>query len=188
MIEVPILEIRRKAASWQAEGQRWHFHMLMPGCAFNERSHQHAFVLENTSVQEAYVHYSDEPQVETDHALLLLLYGDEILDEDQAALDPGSPEIRPILDRADELSGRGIGWHHHMFFPGCVFSNHPDQWVIAFEDPEDDQVVEVQYDAEPKGDLRKLELLFFDQQALRASLVAPGGSPEAGQVGAGRKG
>lgn len=167
MIELSIEEIRRKAESWHADGQLWHFHMLVPGCAFNERKDGHAFVLENTSTQEAFVFYSDKPQVETDHALLLLLYGDDILDESQAALDPGSIEIRPVLARAQELSARGIGWHHHMLCPGCIFSEQPEKWVIAFEDPETERVIEVPYETEPEGDLRKLELLFFDQQMVR---------------------
>jgi hypothetical protein len=187
MIETSIQEIRHKAASWQAAGEQWHFHMLVPGCAFNERSDQHAFVLESPSLQKAYVHYSDEPQVKTDHALLLLLYGDEILDGEMAAIVAGSPQIRPILDRAGELSARGVKWHHHIFFPGCIYNNYADQWVIAFEDPEQDQVIEVRYKANPIGDLRKLELLFFDQQAMRESSKRPEAPPEPGQMEAGRE-
>jgi hypothetical protein len=167
MIELSIEEIRHKAESWHADGQLWHFHMLVPGCAFNGRRDCHAFVLENTSSQEVFVFYSEEPQVEADHALLLLLHGDDILNETQASLDPGSIEIQPILARAKELSARGISWHHHMLCPGCIFSEQPEKWVITFEDPETEQVIGIPYDTEPEGDLRKLELLFFDQQALR---------------------
>jgi hypothetical protein len=188
MIEIPIQEIRHIAESWQAAGEQWHFHMLMPDCAFNKRGDQHALVLECPSLKKAYVYYSEEPQVETDHALLLLLYGDEILDKDMAALVAGSPEIQPILDRASELSARGIRWHHHMFVPGCIYSSDTDLWVIAFEDPEKDQVTKVQYDSDPKGDLRKLELLFFDQQTTRTSLRPSDTPPEPSQMEAERKG
>lgn len=166
MIELSIGEIRKKAESWHAAAQPWHFHMLVPGCAFNQRRDCYAFVLENTSSREAFVFYSAEPQIEADHDLLLLLYGDEILNEAEAAVDPGSAAIRPVLDRAKELSARGMSWHHHMFCPGCIYSQQPEKWVIAFEDPEADGVTEIAYETDPQGDLRKLELLFFGQRAL----------------------
>jgi hypothetical protein len=163
-LEVSVAEILRKAATWQEAGTRWHFHLLTPGCMFNERNDLYALVLETPSLQEVYVSYSDELHMEADRILLPLLHGDEIVDEQEAVLDPGTPAIQPILQRARELNARGVAWHHHMLFPGCIFSGRPDRWVIAFEDPETAQVLETFYEREPKGDLRQIELLFAAQQ------------------------
>lgn len=163
-IEVSVAEILRKAAMWQAAGDPWHFHLLTPGCMFNERNDLYALVLENTSLQEVYVSYSDELQMEADRILLPLLHGDEIVDEQEAVLDTGTRSIQPILKRARELNAQGVAWHHHMLFPGCIFSHQPDRWVIAFEDPETGQVLEAFYEREPKSDLRQIEWLFAEQQ------------------------
>lgn len=30
-----------------------------------------------------------------------------------------------------------------MFFPGCIYSQHPEQWVIAFWNLDNDQLIKV---------------------------------------------
>ena len=167
LIETSIEEIQEKAAAWQASGKHWHFHMLLPGCVFNERQHRHAFVLENTSDGEAYVFYSDEPQKKVDHALLLLLHGSDIMDEKKGQADSVTDAIQPILCRALELNERQVAWHHHIFFPGCMYSQDKVKWAIAFEDPQTGDVAEVVYEEQPLGDFRQIELLFFDQDMFK---------------------
>jgi hypothetical protein len=165
--EIPIERIQDKARSWQAQGKSWHIHMLTPSCVHNKRPDKHAFVLENTTDGEAFVIYSEEPQVEADHALLLLSYGDQILDEDLGQMDPGTEAIQPVLLRAQELNERLVPWHHHLFYPGCIFNPYEDRWILSFEDPEMEQVTDIVYNEEPIADLRKVELLFFEQASLQ---------------------
>ena len=163
LIETSIEEIQEKAKVWHASGKEWHFHMMLPGCVYNERQHKQAFVLENTSDGEAFVFYSDEPQKEVYHALLLLLHGSDIMDEDKWRADTVSDAIRPILRRAIELNQHRVAWHHHILFPGCMYSQDMAKWAIAFEDPETGEATEIVYEEEPVGEFRQIELLFFDQ-------------------------
>jgi hypothetical protein len=166
-IETSIENIKEMAADWHASGKQWHFHMLLPGCIFNERQNKQAFVLENTSDGEVYVFYSDEPQKELDHALLLLLHGGDILDKDRGQADSVSDSIQPILRRAAELNEAHVTWHHHIFFPGCAYSQKKNKWAIAFEDPETGQVSEVTFEEQPVAEFRQIEFLFFDQDMFK---------------------
>ena len=162
MQETTIEAVRRKARSWQAQGKAWHFHMLTPGCVFNEHQDRHAFVLENTTDGETYVVYSDEPYLEADRELVMMLHGDRILDRDEGATDSGREDMQAVLQRAKELNRNGLFWHHHMLFPDCVFNAHKGKWNIFFEDEDRDEVIEVLYDEEPVGDLRRVEILFWE--------------------------
>lgn len=161
LIETSIEKIQEKAKVWRANGKRWHFHMLLPGCVFNERQHKHAFVLENTSDGEAYVFYSDEPQTKVDHELMLLLH------DAKEQADTASDAIQPVLRRAKELNKRQVLWHHHIFFPGCMYSQNKAKWVIVFEEPQTGKVTEIVYEDQPFGDFRQIELLFFDQDMFK---------------------
>ena len=77
--------------------------------------------------------------------------------------DAVSDAIRPILRRAIELNQRRVPWHHHILFPGCMYSQDKAKWAIAFEDPETGEATEIVYEEEPVGDFRQIELLFFGQ-------------------------
>ncbi len=163
MREATLREARGQARRWHSEGKSWHIHMLTPDCAFNQRPDQHAFVLENSTDGETLVIYSDEPQVDLDHELLLLLHGDDILDRRQATAGSGSEALEAILHRAEELNAHDLPWHHHIFFPDCVLNEHGGRWAIVFEDSASDHMQQLVYDDEPVDDLRRIEILFFEQ-------------------------
>jgi hypothetical protein len=163
MRETTLREGRAQARRWHEEGKRWHIHMLTPDCAFNQRHDQHAFVLENSTDGETLVIYSDQPQVDLDHELLLLLHGNDILDKRRAAACSSGEGLEAILRRAEDLNEQDLPWHHHIFFPDCVFNEHRGKWAIVFEDGTIDQIQELVYDDEPVDDLRRIEILFFEQ-------------------------
>ena len=100
MKEATIEKVQEKARLWQAQGKRWHFHMLTPGCVFNERRAKHAFVLENRTDHQTYVVYSDEPHMEADRELVRMLHGDTILDRDQGTTSSGNEKMQIVLQRA----------------------------------------------------------------------------------------
>ena len=163
MIEVTIEEVQEKARLWQAQGKKWHFHMLTPDCIFNERNDKQAFVLENSTDSQTYVVYSDRPYVKADQELVKMLHGDKILDRDKGTTNSSNERMQVVLQRAQELNERNIPWHHHMLFPDCIFNEHKGKWNIVFEDKENSEVIEALYDEEPVDDLRSIEVLYFEQ-------------------------
>lgn len=164
MKETTIEDVLSKAESWHAQGMSWHIHMLTPSCVFNERTDKHAFVLENGTLGEAYVVYSDEPHTEADQKLLFMIHGDDILDEEKGATDSSNLKMQIIIEKARRLNEAGLPWHHHMLFPDCVFNKHEGKWSIAFESEADGEFLEVLYDEEPVDDLRRIEILFFEKE------------------------
>ncbi len=163
MKETTIEQLLKAAKDWHAEGMKWHIHMLTPDCVFNQRAGKHAFVLENDTTGEAYVVYSDEPNTEADHELLLLLHGDDILDEEKGSTDSSNEHMQIILEKAKRLNEQGLPWHHHILSPDCVFNKHREKWNMVFESEADGQRLEVLYDEEPVDDLRRIEILFFEK-------------------------
>ena len=137
--------------------------MLTPDCVFNERGDKYAFVLENSTDDQTYVVYSDEPPIETDHELLILLYGDEILDEDKGTTASSNAKMQVVLQKAKELNEKNSPWHHHLLSPDCIFNKHEGKWNIFFENAEDAEVIEVLYEEDPVDDLRRIEILFFER-------------------------
>jgi hypothetical protein len=141
-------------------GKRWHSHVLSPGCGLNPYPEAFAIVIENSTDGIAYLARS-EGFPEVDKALVRMLHGDDILDEE--ASRAGGAEISidsALLERVIELNDDKIPWHHHMNFPGCVFSPRPDKWAITVESGTGDIDFET-YDDEPTDVLREIEVLYF---------------------------
>ena len=160
--EVSVAEVRERARACRAEGKRWHFHALAPGCAFSQRPGSHALLLEDRTDGRSYVAYAEGDLVELSQELVRMLHGEAILDREQARASAGGEALRRVLSRAAELRGRGIAWHHHMLFPDCVLNRHPGLWNIVFEDGETGDVVEMLYEEQPLDDLRKIEVAYFE--------------------------
>lgn len=165
MKEVMIDEIQRLAESWQAQEKQWHFHMLTPKCDFNNRSDQHAFVLENRSDKETFVTYSSVRYMDVGKRLVQLLHGEKVLSDAEPSSSLSNETIREIVARAEGLNSHGILWHHHMLFPDCVFNKHLGMWNIVFEDNQSGGILEALYEEEPTGDLRSVELLYYAQKS-----------------------
>jgi hypothetical protein len=161
MKEVVIAEIVRIAQDLQEAGKSWHFHMLTPDCQYNERNDLHAFVIENRTDDETYVTYSDKRYMEVGKQLVQMLHGEEIVKETESRSEHA--DIQAILDKAKDLNTRGIHWHHHMFFPDCVYNTNKGKWAIVFEHGGD--FIKVLYEEEPTEDLRKVEVLYYAQKS-----------------------
>ena len=158
-------EIEKLAKELHSQGKKWHFHMLTSDCIFNTNKSKHAFVFENTSENKNYVIYSDKRNMELGQKLVKLIHGDKILKKESSPNQSPNPTIKKVLDRAQQLNQKGILWHHHMFFPDCIFNEHKGKWVLVFEDPESQEKIELIYDKEPLDDLREIELLYYAQKS-----------------------
>jgi hypothetical protein len=95
--------------------------------------------------------------------LVKLIYGEAILEEKASDKPPGE-NLKIMLEKAKKFNEAGIIWHHHLLFPNCIFNRHPGKWVIFFEDPEENKVIESITDEDPIEDLRKIEILYYAQK------------------------
>ncbi|UCD04565.1 MAG: hypothetical protein JSW73_02950 [Candidatus Woesearchaeota archaeon] len=163
MIEMTIEEMIERAKQLQAEGKKWHFHMLTPDCMFNENKTKNAFVLENETDEESYVNYSDDRHMREGQMLVKMLHGNAILGTDSLSSQENE-KLKDILQKAKEYNDKEIHWHHHMLFPNCIYNKHRGKYCIIFEDPNTNKLTELVYDAEPQDDLRKIEVLFYKQK------------------------
>jgi len=153
-------EIKAKAYELNESGRSWHIHLLGSSCVFNDRP-RCAFVLENPEEKLAWVHYSDQPEKELGKELLLLLHGDNMLDE---VLDPKyqpSSEVKAILKQATACNQNGTAWHHHMLFPDCRLNKHAPNYTLTFESDDNAEVLESVTNDEPTNDLKQIESLFY---------------------------
>lgn len=164
MQEITIQEIKEKALLFQKQGKKWHFHILLPNCIFNERKDKNAFILENETDQEYFVVYSDKRYMEEGQFLVKILHGKNILEEQTKQKIEKDENVRNILKRAEELNKKKIPWHHHMFFPNCIFNKNKGRWTVVFEDPEDGDVIEFSSEDEPRNILNKIEVLYYQQK------------------------
>lgn len=170
MQETTIEEIMQKAREFQEQGKKWHFHMLTPDCVFNDHKDKHALVLEDETGSQTYVTYSDKRYMEQGQVLVKMIHGDRVLsdepsDESMEGQEEGNTEgMQEMLDKARKLNEQGIRWHHHVFFPDCVFNRHKGNWCIVFEDKETNKIIESVSESEPKENLRKIEVLFYSQK------------------------
>lgn len=155
-------QIREKAGDLQRDGQKWHVHVLFPGCIFNNQSNQFAFVLEDRSSDRTYVTYSDKGFAQISHELLKLRYGENILEKPAAESSQADP-ASPLLNQCRELQQNHLPWHHHMLFPDCIFNEHPGKWNIVLEGGEAGLCINELYEEEPLAVLRELEIGYFER-------------------------
>lgn len=164
MKEISIQELVNLAKQFHLGKEKWHFHMLAPNCLYNNRKGKHTFILENETKNEFFIVYSDQKYVEEGKELVKLLHGDKIVENKDLNLETIDEKIKLILKKAKKLSERGIHWHHHMLFPNCVFNKHKGQWVIVFEDDEENEIIESISKNEPIENLRAIESAFYQQK------------------------
>jgi hypothetical protein len=164
MQEAELDSIRATAHQLANTGGGWHFHILTPNCALNDKPH-FAFILEDVDNVQAWVHYSQWMEQELGSELLPLLHKVSATpaDEPDNHYQP-SAKVHQILTRAQELNAAGTRWHHHVLFPGCMFNMHSPRYVLMFEDPEQGNTIEQVSDSEPTPDLKLLEPLFYAQR------------------------
>lgn len=162
MKEDSVQEIESKVEEFIRAGKKWHYHLLTPSCSFN--THQkNALFLENPENNEVFISYSDEPEMEASKRLAQKLHGDKVFNVQDEGQEPSS-EVQPIIERIKSLVVEGKAWHHHVFFPGCVFNKNKNGWMIVLEDKSRGEVLEAILNTEPKEDLRQIEALFYSQK------------------------
>ena len=166
MNQVSLQTIKQKAETCQAQGKKWHFHLLTPTCKLNSKN-KHAFVLENTSDNEIGISFSDKPQMQLGQKLLKLLHGIDVSIKSSSTTSSRiSKGTREILERAKTLNQQGKFWHHHTLLPQCQFNPHPGRWTILFEDQEKNETFESVTKKEPRNDLQLIETLYYQQRDL----------------------
>lgn len=140
----------------QADNIPWHFHVLTPDCMHNPFRGNFSIVIENQSEQLPYIADAGASFPNVDKHLVALLHGHDILDANMAA---GHATGSSLVAHLKELQSAGIPWHHHMYFPACVFNPTPGKWVISIESSA--PTFTESYPAEPVDVLREVELLLF---------------------------
>lgn len=164
MIETSIEKIDKKAHELSKNGKDWHIHMLSSSCILNNIS-RNAFILEDTSDKKTYVHYSEDRKLIEGKRIASMIYdldgkGNKKLSEAKKFSKNASIMIR----KAESYNKKGIPWHHHLFFPDCMFNKHKGKWCLIFEDPIDGKTTELVSKTEPKEEQEKLEKLFYAQK------------------------
>jgi hypothetical protein len=161
MEEITIENLLQKAAELHKQKKKWHFHILTPNCRFNKKPEMYSFILENESDSKSFIVYSKKRYLTEGKYLVMLLYGDSILDE---KIDPcqSSQVIDQILKKARDCNAKGISWEHHLLFPNCILNAKKGKWINVFEDGT--EIIESITDDEPIEDLRKIERLYYSQK------------------------
>jgi hypothetical protein len=159
MIETDFGKIEQLANDLHKAGHKWHFHMLTPGCIFNQ-SKKHTFILEDTDGKKIYAAYSDKRNMVLGQKLVKIIHGNGVLEKSDSPVK--NPTMKSVIGQAKKLNGKNIPWHHHLLFPDCIFNDHKGMWNIVFEDQ--GKITEVVYEKEPKEDLRQIEILYYAQK------------------------
>lgn len=146
MEEISKFELTHKVEGILKSGSKWHFHILTPRCMFNGRA-QYAFVLENTSENKVYIHYSIEPLKDLEKELQTKLsdISSEVLVETMSLID----SEKALLDHANKLNKEGKDWHYHQLSPGCTFNEEGDKWKFIFEGEDANDIHEFTYKKKP---------------------------------------
>jgi hypothetical protein len=137
--------------------------VLTPECNLNEKK-SHAIIVEDSESGESCVAYAEHPMKETAHALASLVHGEAAtrpLTDDEP--EPDDPIVKQMIIRAIELMKKGRHWHHHIFFPVCIFNPHPKKWTMIFEDPEKGETLTSVSTERPDKDIGITERLFYAQ-------------------------
>jgi hypothetical protein len=93
-----------------------------------------------------------------------MVHGSEVMDITNTSLSYNpSRTMEPILHLIADLTNRGINWHHHVFFPGCVFNDSTTDYSLVLEDPTCKTRLVSNTKTEPIEDLKQIEAAFYDQ-------------------------
>lgn len=168
MNKVTASKILKNAKKLGKDGKKWHFHILTPGCKFN-KDKRFALILENTSDNEQFIHFSLKKTAKTGQKLVELLHGKGISKNAKEVAQNTkekklSHKVEQMIKRATELNLKGFTWHHHVLFPHCMFNKDSRYWTLIFEDPLNNEVIEERFKEEPKEALSKIEPLYYAQK------------------------
>ena len=139
MRETSVQELENKVEDCIKNNKKWHYHLLTPTCKFNKQQ-KYALLFESPENSEILITYSEEPEMEVSKKLAKKLHGDKVMEEQSEKQEP-SPEVLTLLVRIKKLIAEGKAWHHHVFFPGCIFNKDRWKWTIALEYKDKDQLL-----------------------------------------------
>jgi hypothetical protein len=163
-IEASEQELLTIGETLHRKSAHWHLHVLTPECTLNTRA-SHAIVLEDTDQGRHYIAYSEYPMPETALRLASFVHGDSATQPPaENEPDPESPVVQEMMSRAKVLMAEGKHWHHHIFFPTCIFNPHPGKWTMIFEDPLKHETLTSVTDGRPDKDIGITERLFYAQR------------------------
>lgn len=162
MIEITIEEARQKARELEENQRKWHFHVLFPGCVFNESEEKNALVMEDRTSDVTYVVYSDQSMTTFGNELMRN-YFSEIYPDHEDMESGGKYSDHEILDQCRRLQQEGTAWHHHMLYPDCIFNDHKGKWNLVFESREAGLYLNETSEEEPLDILQQLEFAYFQQ-------------------------
>jgi len=155
MTEITLQDVEAKIEIEKQKGDiTWHFHVLPPHCYVNPTD-QVVFVYENPSLKEFY-RFSQSDQ-DGNHGVPIEYV------EHLHGIELGTTHMQNILLRAIKLNDIHYPWHIHVFFPGCVFSEHPGKWVLVLEDKKNRVVLKTVQDQEPAQEYLNLVGLYNQQ-------------------------
>jgi hypothetical protein len=151
------------ARSLHSDAKTWHYHLLTPNCLFNS-SAQYALVLEDISMGEVFILYSDAAKIDLSSELATMLHGKEVMDNANARTDyiPNQIVARMLI-LINELKREKIIWHHHVFFPECTFNSNLGQYKLVVENPKTLTYLESISSYEPIEELKQIESAFYSQ-------------------------
>jgi len=148
-------------------GRQWHYHLMTPTCRFNDTD-QFALFVEDVENDKAYVLLSERAQMKISKVFAKLLHGKDVVEN---TLSNSATELtrqeKNIIEQIDELTSLGMHWHHHVFFPHCIFSNHKDNFELVLENPSNQSTIISVSRYEPKQVLRYIEKAFYSQKSVK---------------------
>ncbi|OGM25342.1 hypothetical protein A2715_04825 [Candidatus Woesebacteria bacterium RIFCSPHIGHO2_01_FULL_39_32] len=164
MKKVTATKIVKTVEKLKRDGKKWHFHLLTPGCVFNEEK-MFALILESSTDGDHLVHHSLKKPADAGKKLVELLHGKDISKKkSKKSSKKLSAKVTMMIERAIQLNNKGFAWHHHLLFPDCIFNHDTRYWTLVFEDPLNGKVIKDMSKEEPKEALKKIEPLFYAQK------------------------
>jgi len=163
-MQITLKEIEEKALKYKTGNKNWHFHILTPGCIMNQ-SNEYVLVLENSTDDESFVYYSEDPITETTEKLVKLSQASRHPEKGEGTFEnKPSTGIKPIIKKAKELSDQGKPWHYHLLSPDCIFNQDKPNWTIIFEDVANNEKAKILSIEEPKNDIKQIQTVFEGQK------------------------
>lgn len=159
MRRLPHTRLIEKAIGLEHNQNNWHFHMLGKDCVFNTSKGKYLLVVEDEDSGETYYSEFDELPLKESKKIAGIMYGEGFLNDEERGNH--SPQFDELMKRADEMTSKGIEWHHHHLHPNCIFNKKKGKHCIVLEDPRNGETLTAEYDEKPKEDLVRIEKAFY---------------------------
>ena len=139
------------------ENKPWHFHVLDPGCRFND-SKQFRFILENSTDRTTYGCFAKNRNLKASKMMLKFLYRNHSKTKNTAR----SASFDKLKSVASHFNKDRVPWHNHVFFPRCIYNTAKGKWTLVVES--NGKLLEASYKARPQKFIDQLEALHYAQK------------------------